>query len=243
MLTNDIQLRNYLLGTLPESESERLEELLIDNEEVFLTLRSIENDLFDEYVRDEMDPEERDAFLRRYGSQTNRLTFASALATKKADVVAFAPRPRWIGLAAAAALLIAIGTVLLVEDRRPRLSNVPRQVSAPVVQTVAVTVTLGTSRSTTGAQLLAIPASASTVELRVRLHPDDRFDRYQARIASSAGVTVWEANELRAIEKGEEVVLLCAVPASSLGDGSYELAVRGGDEDLGFSDLEVQRTK
>jgi len=246
MLTNDIQLRDYLLGRLPETQAERLEEQLIDNEEVFLTLRTLEDDLFDEFARGEMDSTERYAFLQRYGGQNKRISFARALAQKRADVVAFPPRPRWIGLAAAAALLVAVGTVLLVEDRRPRLSSrtvaIPAgQAGAPVLHSVTVTLTLGTSRSAAGSQIVQIPAGASTLQLRVRLNPDDRFDRYRAGLVSSTGATVWLGDDLHATREGGELILPFTVPASSLGDGSYELAVRGGDEDLGFVELEVRR--
>jgi hypothetical protein len=248
MLTNDIQLRDYLLGRLPETEAERLEEHLIESEEVFLTLRTLEDDLFDEFVRGEMDDAERDAFLQRYGRKHNRIAFARALAQKRADVVAFSPRPRWIGLAAAAALLFAFGTVLLVEDRRPRLSSrtvaIPAgQAGAPVLHSVTLTLTLGTSRSAGGAQVVKIPANASTLQLRVRLNPNDRFDRYRAGLASSTGATVWLGDDLHAITDAGELILPLTVPASSLSDGSYELAVHGGDEDLGFVELEVQRNQ
>ena len=45
-MTNDIQLRDYLLGRLPESDAERLEEDLIESEEVYLTLRTLEDEQY-----------------------------------------------------------------------------------------------------------------------------------------------------------------------------------------------------
>ena len=242
MWTNDIQLRNYLLGRLPDTESERLEEQLLENDEVFLTLRTIEDDLFDEYARDELKPDERDAFLSRYGRDSQRLAFASALARKRADVVAFAPRPKWVSLATAAALLVAVGTVLLLEEQRPRLSA-PRTASVPVVQPVAITLTLGSTRGTAETPVVTFAPNQSEVSMRVRLNPADRYDRYRADLVSSTGATAFSRTDLHAIEEGGELVLLFNVPASSLPDGSYELAVHGNDEALGFTRMEVRRTR
>ncbi len=247
-MTNDIQLRDYLLGRLPESDAERLEEDLIESEEVYLTLRTLEDDLFDEYARGDLDDKDRDAFLKRYSARKNRIAFAKALTHRKHNVMAFPPKPRLIGLAAAAALLVALGTILLVEDRRPRLSpltiaRTARQAGAPVVHSVAVTLTLGTSRSASDTPVVTVQPNTSTVNVRVRLHPDDRFEKYAAALQSSSGTTVWEHDDLHAVSEGGELILPFAVPAGSLNDGSYELAVHGGKDDLGFVAMEVRRVR
>ncbi len=241
-MTNETELREYLLGRLPESDSERLENRLLDDDELFLTTRSVEDDLFDDFARSRLDAADREQFLKRYGAQNRRLTFARALAQRGPNVVAF-PRRRWIGWAAAAAVVIAMGTLLMTRVESPDAKPVARRRDAggTAAGTAAVLVTLGTSRSAGATSTVTLPKDASTLRLRVRLNPDDRFDRYAMELRSDR--VVWRADDLHSSIEGGELIVSAAVPASALADGSYELAVRGGGEDLGFVTLEVHRTK
>src|SRR5687768_11456621 len=47
-------IRDYLLGQLPESESERLDELSITDEECAERIRAVEHDLVDAFARGEL---------------------------------------------------------------------------------------------------------------------------------------------------------------------------------------------
>jgi anti-sigma-K factor RskA len=242
MLMTEPQLRAYLLGRLPETEAERLEEKLLQDEELFLTLRSVEDDLFDEHARQELDPSESDAFMNRYGAQNERLAFARALADRRSNVVSF---QRWVPLAAAAAITLTIGALMLVEDRgtvppaRPVVRAAP---AAPITRSVVLT--LGSSRSAGEITVVELPRNASTLNVRVRLDPNDIYDRYalELRQASSDSV-VWRADGLQAIREGEDLAVSAGVPGSILDGGAYELAVHGGNEPLGFVTMEIRRTQ
>src|SRR3954466_9062484 len=72
-LLNDHQkLTQYLLGSLPAAEAERLDELSVTDDEVAESLRSVENDLIDAYVQDELDAEERALFKSHYRASARR---------------------------------------------------------------------------------------------------------------------------------------------------------------------------
>jgi hypothetical protein len=95
--------------------------------------------------------------------------------------------------------------------------------------------------------VVTLPAPAGNVDLRVRLDPADRFDRYALELRSTGNIIVWRADDVRAVLENGELVVLGVVPARSLAAGSYELAVRGARggapvEDLGFATLEVRKT-
>ena len=107
---NEPSLRAYLLGQLPAAEADGLEERLLEDEELFLTLRGVEDDLFDAYVRGTLTDDERRRFEERHDRRKERIAFARALAARapSARVIPFARRP-WVPLAAAAALAVAIG--------------------------------------------------------------------------------------------------------------------------------------
>jgi hypothetical protein len=248
---NDSELRSYLLGQLPAADAERLEERLLEDEEAFATLQSVEDDLFDDYARDRLSPVERGRFVERFGRRTDRLTFARALArrTAGAKVVPIRRQP-WVPMAAAAAVVIAVaGTVT---RQRPAAGPAPAVPVAAVPERVetaapAVELALGASRAAGGSSVVTLAKDASALPVRVRLHPADRYDRYSMELRSSSGQVVWRGEALPAAS-GRELALLAAVPANLLTSGSYELAVHGTNgetppEDLGFLTLKVRRTQ
>jgi pyruvate/2-oxoglutarate dehydrogenase complex dihydrolipoamide acyltransferase (E2) component len=73
------KLTQYLLGSLPTAEAERLDELSVADDEAAEGLRSVENDLIDAYVQDELDAEERALFkshYRAFARRRERVSFA-----------------------------------------------------------------------------------------------------------------------------------------------------------------------
>ena len=63
---NEKTLREYLLGLLPEAETERLDELSVTEEEFAEHLRTVEDDLIDAYVNGELTGPELLRFPRQY---------------------------------------------------------------------------------------------------------------------------------------------------------------------------------
>src|SRR6476619_5483996 len=82
LLLTDLGMRAYLLGQATEAEAARLEERLLEDDETFQTLCSVEDDLFDEYARGGLTAQERQRFADRYGSDRGRLLVARALARR-----------------------------------------------------------------------------------------------------------------------------------------------------------------
>jgi hypothetical protein len=77
-------LVQYLLGLLPEAESERLDELSIADDSFATKLEAAENDLVDAYVRDELTGETLEQFRNHYlASQARREKVKFALALQQ----------------------------------------------------------------------------------------------------------------------------------------------------------------
>jgi len=119
-------LVRYLLGTLPDDETERLDELSVVDDEVAADLRVAEHDLVDRYARGALSAEERRQFERHFLALPNaraKVAFARNLARNEraAAVRPSAGRSRafalW-GLATAAVLCLAAGGYLLSENLR-----------------------------------------------------------------------------------------------------------------------------
>jgi hypothetical protein len=269
-MTNEQSLRDYLLGRLAEAERESIEAQAIENEELYLTMRSMEDDLFDAFARGDLRGSDRDAFLQRYGNDRGRVAFAGALAKRTSNVVAFRGRS-WIGWAAAAAIaIVAIGlgltahnsslpatsTQIATSTASPVTSTASpvtstaspaTSTSSPAAASVILAVAIASSRSASPETDLVLHGDTSTVELRVRLNSEDRFERYALKL-DSGGTIIWSASDLKARAEQGELIVASSIPARLFHEGSCELAVSGIDktlppEDLGFVTLHVRHTQ
>jgi hypothetical protein len=136
---NEILMRQYLLGNMPEEERARLEDQYFADADTFEELVAAENDLIDSYVRGELEKSERRNFELRYGQspqQRARVDFATALnqisrqaaIEKKASLwnmvwaSSFGKRPmfRWAS-AFAALVVVAGGSWLTLQNQRLRV--------------------------------------------------------------------------------------------------------------------------
>lgn len=243
---NETEARNYLLGKLPEFERETLESKALQHEEAYETIRAVEIDLFDDFARGRLAPAERQAFLERYGREEDRIGVARALSRRTENVVAF-PKQPWMGWAAAAAIVVVVGSVLIrtVVDTPTAAPDIPspRRVivtppAANITPPMIAAITLGGSRSATSSPVVMIPKNVETVRFRVRLNAEDRFDRYALDLSP-----VWRVDGLQAAAENGELVIFADIPANVLKSGKYDLAVHGNGEDLGFVTVEVLRTE
>jgi hypothetical protein len=135
-------LIQYLIGSLPEAEAERLDQLSIADDEFVSRLSAAENDLVDAYVRGELSGDTLQRFGVHYLSSQSRrdkVAFANTLrlreireATRPAESVApgppwrFAawrlrtvpgPAPAWALAGVAALTLVAAGYLLVANGR------------------------------------------------------------------------------------------------------------------------------
>ncbi|HEY7286185.1 MAG TPA: hypothetical protein VH497_12115 [Vicinamibacterales bacterium] len=91
---SDEQLVRYILGLLPESETERLDEASIADDEVAERLRIVEDDLVDAYVRGALDPATLERFESYYLSSPERREHVRFAASLVRSVDRAAPPPR-----------------------------------------------------------------------------------------------------------------------------------------------------
>jgi len=142
---DDLTLTRYLLGRLPEEEAERIDEETLTEESLSWRLRVVEEDLIDAYVRGTLDGETKALFEASYLTSAHRrwkvelatdflATIDRAATTVRApqpdEAVAAGTRPSdtpsgarrspiWL-LAAAAAVVIAVGGFAWYQQTRLR---------------------------------------------------------------------------------------------------------------------------
>ena len=126
---NEQLIVNYLLGNLPEAETDRLDQLSVTDDEFAEFLEAVENELIDDYIRGELPENRRARFESHYLTSATRLEKVAIARTllKRADnpessaLVKEWIRPRivpsrtyqWLAIAAAVAMFLLAGYLLL----------------------------------------------------------------------------------------------------------------------------------
>ncbi|SRR6266851_5575085 len=143
--TDEILMRRYFLGNLPQEERVRVEDEYLADAEVFQEFLATENDLIDAYVRGELTKDERQKFEAEYCKSPERrekVEFARTLRQvcilpkeavpavpaqtaspwKKAWAAFSVPprMPQW-ALAATVVVMVALGSWLMVRNQRLRV--------------------------------------------------------------------------------------------------------------------------
>jgi hypothetical protein len=97
-LNNEKLIAQYLLGELPEEQQVEIEDRAFADKEYLASITAVENDLIDEYVRNELSETQRRRFEGRFlasAERRKRVAFAKALAgvTSAAPVIETARTP------------------------------------------------------------------------------------------------------------------------------------------------------
>ena len=132
---NEQLITDYLLGDLPEAETERLDELSVTDDEFAEFLQAVENDLVDAYVRGELSENKRAQFESHYLASPKRrekMAFAQTF-LKHADKLSIAQQKetvitgfvssrafQWGAITAALVMLVLGGYFMLANIQLQR---------------------------------------------------------------------------------------------------------------------------
>lgn len=137
---DDLMARRFLLGDVSVEERERIEELAFDDPETFAFMQSVQDDLIDDFVNDELSSEERERFQNYFLTQPGRRQDVrigralqmylardeQLLANAATNVVVLRPRVSifdWLRLRPASVslavmLLVSVGLLVVILTRR-----------------------------------------------------------------------------------------------------------------------------
>lgn len=240
-LTPDDQiLVRYLVGSLPEDQTERLDELSVSDDDFVWRLRAAENELVDAYLRNQLSGDTLERFRSFYLASAHRrekVMFAEALLALAAQEPRQSRRwfaapsmiPRW-GLASGIAAAALIGGVLLYENGRLRnqvqqadgkrasLMVNRGQPAAPPSPLVAM-VLKPPVRGGGPIPEVFVPPEAVGAAFALRLETDD-FPAFTVTLKNAAGnEELWRSRELKSVSGAVSV----SVPANLLRAGDYVL--------------------
>lgn len=234
----DERITAYLLGELPDEESERFEEECFAAEEWPAEVGLAEEDLIDAYLRSELSDQRRRLFEQNYLTTEERrrrvamaaglLRHVDSLAAEKdvaparrspaepnwaARFVAFWGGHGWVmraGLAVGVVALVA-GTVWVLRSRT---------VSPRSFATLTLSVSADSRAEGARAARLRLPADADTLRIRLRL-PDPS----DAQAAGHRIELIDEGGAARPLDAGgrDEESVTVDIPAAQLARGQYAL--------------------
>jgi anti-sigma factor RsiW len=245
---------SYLLGRLPEAESQDLEERYFRDSELFERLTALETDLLDEYVRGDLPAEDREAFERRLEqSSLLRSRLESAVAIQKTfgprSETAASPRVRAPGARTGLAWLAreseAVRRALGDENAALRrdLASRSAPVSPPSIaaapseiagRILSFRLAPGLLRDLGSSNDVIVPKGVAAVLLEV---PVGRGagGTYRLRVESVAGDVLLEQSNVPASARSGGASVVLALPTASIPAGDYLLRVSRLSTDAGRS--------
>jgi murein DD-endopeptidase MepM/ murein hydrolase activator NlpD len=125
-------------------------------------------------------------------------------------------------------------------ETQPQTPQQPTTPNSPVV--VALSLLPGISRGSNSVPRVAIGKDVNMVQLQIGIDPQESYRRYRVELRTANGQHVLAQGNLSA--RGRRIPL--SVPASVLGNGRYELTLKGitesgATEDVGFYYFEVAK--
>jgi hypothetical protein len=254
---DDRLLTQYLLGALPEGETERFDELSITDDEFASRLQRIEDDLVDAYARGELSGETLERFRSAYLSSPKgreKVQFAEALSQATDRLPAATPRrrlriahPEWTFAAAACLMLFTSGVLFYqnlrlrdeLKQARAEIAALPQQAPTPAPPLPlerpspsppaiqTVAIILPPVTRGGGAIPLLRLTPSDRVSLQLELESND-FARYRAALKDPATTRVlWRSDEVKASPRGQNSAVFISVPAGTLKQQNYTIELTG----------------
>jgi anti-sigma factor RsiW len=233
------QIREYLLGSLPDAASEEFETHLFASDELLREVAEEQDALIDDYLSGDLSAEQQRSFRARV-EQSSTLAHQVALhrrmlrALERQPARSYAMRP-WLWAGAVGAAIAAVVFGFFPHRTQPaevRIATVahdaplPRR-NAPEAKPDAVFfLSSGVTRGANSLPLLKIPATATLIELQVELPADSETLR-QWQLTDLDGrmpapVAVSETKHV-----GAEYYVAVRLTAEALPNGDHALRLRG----------------
>ena len=236
-------IRQYLLGQLAEQQQQAIEQRLLTEDDLFEELEVIEDELFDEYIADELTPDDRKQFEQYFLSSPERqreLKFAAGLreyvakktvsddATKRPASLTSGPRVgrtpiAWAGQSQIAWLgqsqlyrIAAITAFVMIAGALwvTRLDRPPKNYA-----TFTLTISNNDRASNGSATEVNLPFAADAVRLYLKL-PEalDQATRFRVELLKDSGETI----NIEKVARVEQAAVI-ELPAAQLSRGQYAL--------------------
>lgn len=243
---DEIQLREYLLGNIPEENCEEIEAKLLTDAEFEKLADLIEEDIIEDYLDGSLSSREKEAVESRFlrPPERKRKLWFIRLLRSHASPESREPR-RWFpfllsnwqmkaGIAAMVLLSLSLGiyNIALRRDLQSQQDSLERaqkqneelqqKLSALHKSNTYVELSLVSGAVRGKGDIPEVRFDADRTGLQIHVLPIGKASSYQASIDQSDGTQIWSGNDLKIAESGLEVVIPVA---RTLPPGHYFLIV------------------
>jgi hypothetical protein len=225
-------VKQYLLGTLSDTEASAIEERYFTNPLFFNQLRGAEIDLIGAYLDNKLSPEEHAQFEDRYLAAPALRAMVERVRAQRATAVPFPVRQRRLRLALASSIAVIVIAVLLLHlGQHP-----PQQASLhPPADAITLFLEPGvTMGQASQSKLLKIPRLAAPVSLIAELPGETSSADYIAQLrnvdADRTQPALWTSAPTRSVPRpgGHQVTITLDSSVFSPGDYILELVTHDG---------------
>jgi hypothetical protein len=234
-IEND-EVRQYLLGNLPESARERLERRVLNEAEISEELLATEDQLIDQYIGNKLDAQERQRFESYFllpRERQKKLQFGRTLRTyldslpavtrskNRSNLAHFswlAQRPIFVGSFVLAICLGLLGAFWVMRNIRTGTTVTGK--------TLAIALTPGSSRAEgEKTQRIDAPVTYGSVEVQLEMGTSE-YTSYQVELwRERQSITTYTS--LHAQKKDGRFVLPLIIAANVLEPGDYTFKLSG----------------
>jgi hypothetical protein len=238
MTTERQELREYLLGQLPEDAANELDARLFSDDDLLGELQDEQDSLIEHYLRGRLTEKESAFFgaqIARSPSLQEKVDSLRVLLAvlEKQPARSTSRLSRFaILLSPAFAIMLCIVAFLYVRESR-RNSDLSSQLLAlspapqPVVNSIgqsSIAVAFLSANVSRGPSIppeISVPAAASLIELQVELHePPPGESRWDAEVLRGNEV-IWKSSHLPLRQVGQEAFLALFIDTGAIQAGSY----------------------
>jgi hypothetical protein len=242
MTTERQELREYLLGQLPEDAANELDALLFMDDDLLRELQDEQDALIEDFLKDRLMEKETTSFraqITRSPSLQGRVdalrVLLAALERQSTRVSHPAP-PRFARLflliSPVLAIMLCFVIFLYVRESRKNvnlnsqllpLSRVPQPIAHSIGgnSVVVAFLSANVSRGPSAPLEITAPASASFIELQIELHQTRREeDTWDAEVRRGAEV-IWKSSHIPLHRIGQEEFLALFIDSGDIPPGTY----------------------
>jgi hypothetical protein len=223
-------VKQYLLGTLSDTEASAIEERYVTNPLFFSKVRAAEIDLISVYLDGKLSPEEYAQFEDRYLTTPALRAMVERVRAQRAMAVPAATRRRRLALASSVAVIV-VAILLFRTGQHPRQQAVLHPPSTAVRLVLEPGVTMGPASQS---KLLKIPSPAVPISLIAELPGERSSADYIASLrnvdAERTQLALWTSTPTRSVplQGGQEVTVTLDSSIFTPGDYILELKTQEG---------------
>jgi hypothetical protein len=240
----------YLLGRLTDADAEQVQERLLLDDDFYNEVRLAEDDLLDDWARDQLSSADRADLEERMLASSlirERANIAAAFVRGSRMATAHPQRSdspsRAMLLALAACLVLGFSTLWLGarnESLQKQLTSRDHGSPGSPPNVVTLAFRSETVRGASTIPSLTVAPSAEFVRLDLHIDPAEPSSQFAAVLKDRQGALIWRRDALSSVGADARRHVILWLPAAVLTPGRYEVELLAGADPVAFYEFDLR---